>query len=189
MLAEDMKYTPWILILLRAILPLPIWVVAHFNLSGWIAAVCIFIAALSDVYDGKIARRLNISTPLLRRTDSIVDIFFLISTIIIFCAYHDTFNIAILAAILLMFVMSVSGHIIALIRFRRSAAVHSKLLKVYAVFVYVGFFIAWISGDLSPWIFIALTMGIIAEAERHWILIKSKTEPIDIAGKNHINKG
>jgi len=83
----------------------------------------------------------------------------------------------------------VSGHIIALIRFRRSAAVHSKLLKVYAVFVYVGFFFAWISGDLSPWIFIALIMGVIAESERHWILIKSKTEPIDIAGIQNINKG
>jgi CDP-diacylglycerol--glycerol-3-phosphate 3-phosphatidyltransferase len=184
-----MKYAPWILISLRAILPAVIWAIAHFNLSGWIAALCIFIAALSDVYDGKIARKLNISTPLLRRTDSIVDIFFLVSTITIFCMYHDTFTAAIFGAILLMLIMSVSGHIIALIRFRRSAAVHSKLLKVYAVFVYVGFFFAWISGDLSPWIFIALIMGVIAESERHWILIKSKTEPIDIAGIQNINKG
>jgi hypothetical protein len=56
------------------------------------------------------------------------------------------------------------------------------------VFVYVGFFFAWISGSLSPWIFIALAVGLIAEAERHGILLRSKTEPIDIATLGEVQK-
>ncbi len=93
----------------------------------------------------------------------------------------------VIAAILLMGSLSLTGHAISFIRFRRNAAVHSKLLKIYAVFVYVGFFFAWIFRSLSPWIFIALAVGIIAETERHWILIRSKTEPIDVlkAGDLH----
>lgn len=181
-----MKSIPWLLILLRAVLPLPIWLAARAEGYGWVAAICMFAAAMSDVYDGKIARKLNTDTPLLRRADSIVDICFLVSTILIYAMYHDSFNGMIIGAIVLMFLMSISGHLIAFIRFRRNAAVHSKLLKVYAVFVYVGFFTAWITGDLSPWIFIAVAVGIVAEAERHWILIKSKTEPIDVMSRKDL---
>jgi CDP-diacylglycerol--glycerol-3-phosphate 3-phosphatidyltransferase len=176
-----MNYIPWALIALRAFLPLPIGGVAHFDAPGYWAALCIFIAALSDVYDGEIARKIGSSTPALRRTDSVVDLFFLVTTIILFVVYHSPVGVAVLSAIALMFLMSLTGHAISIIRFKRNAAVHSKLLKGYAVFVYVGFFFAWISGDLSPWIFIALAIGVIAEAERHWILIRSETEPIDVS--------
>jgi CDP-diacylglycerol--glycerol-3-phosphate 3-phosphatidyltransferase len=183
-----MKSLPWILIALRAILPLPIWVSAHAGCSQIIAPACILLAALSDVYDGVIARKIGSSTPHLRRTDSIVDLFFLTSTITLFIIYHTPIHASICAVIALMFFMSITGHAIALIRFKRSAAVHSKMLKVYAVFVYVGFFFAWITGSLSPWIFIAFAVGIIAEAERLWILIRSNTEPIDISTAGDINK-
>jgi len=176
-----MKTIPWILLALRAFLPLPIWAVAHFHAPGYLAAICIFIAALSDVYDGVLARKFGSSTPILRRMDSVVDLFFLVSTICIFVIYHSPISIAVLSAIALMLLMSLTGHAISIIRFKRNAAVHSKLLKGYAVFVYVGGFCAWITGNLTPWIFIALAVGIIAEAERHWILIRSKTEPIDIS--------
>lgn len=183
-----MTYMPWILIALRALLPLPIWWIAHVDAPGILAAICIFIAALSDVYDGKIARKIGSSTPLLRRTDSVVDLFFLVSTIALFVMYHAPISIPVASAIALLFLMSITGHAIALIRFKHNAAVHSKLLKIYAIFVYVGFFIAWISGNLSPWVFIALAVGIIAEAERHWILFRSKTEPIDISKLANIRK-
>ncbi|MDD3276059.1 MAG: CDP-alcohol phosphatidyltransferase family protein [Kiritimatiellales bacterium] len=184
-----MHFIPWILIALRALLPILIWRIAHIDAPGILAAICIFIAALSDVYDGKIARKIGTSTPALRRTDSVVDLFFLVSTIILFVMYHAPISRPAASAITLMFLMSITGHAIALIRFKHNAAVHSKKLKIYAVFVYIGFFFAWITGSLSPWIFIALAVGIIAEAERHWILLRSKTEPIDIStledARNH----
>ncbi len=176
-----MKSIPWILIALRALLPFPIWLAAQAGISEIVAPICILLAALSDVYDGKIARKIGSSTPLLRRTDSVVDLFFLVTTITLFLLYHSPVGIAVFSAIAFMFMMSITGHAISLVRFRRNAAVHSKLLKLYAVFVYVGFFFAWISESLSPWIFIALAVGVIAEAERHWILIQSKTEPIDVS--------
>lgn len=179
---------PWVLIALRALLPFPIWLVAHFNAPGHLASICILLAALSDVYDGVIARKIGSSTPLLRRTDSVVDLFFLVTTITLFVIYHSPVGIAVLSAIALMFIMSITGHAVAVVRFKRNAAVHSKLLKVYAVFVYVGFFFAWILGSLFPSIFIALAMGIIAEAERHWILIRSKVEPIDISNLGDLRK-
>jgi phosphatidylglycerophosphate synthase len=176
-----MNSIPWILIALRALLPIPIWLVAHVGAPGYLASLCILTAALSDVYDGKIARKIGTSTPALRRTDSVVDLFFLITTVILFAVYNAPISPAVIIAISVMALMSLTGHAIALIRFKRNAAVHSKNLKIYAVFVYVGFFCAWISGTLSPWVFIALAVGILAEAERHWILIRSKTEPIDVA--------
>lgn len=182
-----MTYAPWLLITLRALLPLPIWLAARAGISEIVAPVCILLAALSDVYDGKIARKIGSSTPALRRTDSVVDLFFLTTTIALFVTYHSPIGIAVLSAIALMFIMSITGHSISIIRFKRNAAVHSKNLKIYAVFVYVGFFFAWISGSLSPWIFIALAVGIIAEVERHRILIRSKTEPIDMAHMKDVN--
>jgi CDP-diacylglycerol--glycerol-3-phosphate 3-phosphatidyltransferase len=118
-------YVPWMLIALRALLPLPIWWIAHIDAPGILAAICIFIAALSDVYDGVIARKTGSSTPLLRRADSVVDLFFLVSTITIFVITHSPVGIAEYSAIALMFLMSISGHAIALIRFKHNAAVHS----------------------------------------------------------------
>jgi hypothetical protein len=117
----------------------------------------------------------------------VVDLFFLTSTVILFIIYHASIGTGAAAAIALMFLLSIAGHAIALIRFKHSAAVHSKMMKIYAVFAYVGFFFAWISGSLIPWVFIALAAGIIAEVERFWILIRSKTEPIDISTMADIN--
>jgi len=137
-----MKSIPWMLLTLRALLPLSIWLSARTGCSHIIAPVCILLAALSDVYDGKIARKIGASTPRLRRTDSVVDLFFLVSTITLFVVYHSPVGIAALCAIAFMFLMSIAGHIISIIRFKHSAAVHAKLTKLYAVFVYVGFFFA-----------------------------------------------
>ena len=125
---STMNYMPWLLIALRALLPLPVWWVAHFNAPGYLVSICILIAALSDVYDGVIARKTGTSTPALRRTDSVVDLFFLATTIALFVVYHSPVGIAVLSAIALMFLMSVTGHTVAFIRFNRSAAFHSKRL-------------------------------------------------------------
>src|ERR1700761_4270401 len=48
---------------------------------GTALAVLILLATLSDIFDGIAARRLGVSTPALRRADSIVDLVFWLATI------------------------------------------------------------------------------------------------------------
>ncbi len=42
-------------------------------------AVCLIAAFVSDIFDGIIARRLNVATPALRRLDSVADTFFYVA--------------------------------------------------------------------------------------------------------------
>ena len=64
---------PLSLTLLRATLaPLLVYLVHYAPDPEWFA-LCLVIALLSDIFDGVIARKLDVATPALRRLDSIAD--------------------------------------------------------------------------------------------------------------------
>ena len=52
--------------------------------------VCLILAFLSDVFDGILARRLNVATPDLRRLDSIADSTFYLAALLaaLLAAWH-----------------------------------------------------------------------------------------------------
>lgn len=67
---------PFLLTALRAALA-PVMIMLALNSPASAGfAICLIVALLSDIFDGKIARRLGIATPNLRRLDSIADSIF-----------------------------------------------------------------------------------------------------------------
>src|SRR6478672_3777989 len=59
--------------------------------DGRLLAAAVIIASLSDVYDGKIARRFGVDTPGLRRFDSIADtVFYIFVAAAIWMLHPDT---------------------------------------------------------------------------------------------------
>ncbi len=132
---RNMKQLPLLLIYTRLALgPLMILCsavkVTHYNI---IAISIIIIGVLSDIFDGIIARRLQISTQQLRRLDSTADqVFFMAVAVATYLQCPDFFKAhALQIAILLGF--EGLTYIVCFIKFRKEIATHSIGAKLWTL--------------------------------------------------------
>ncbi|UKT62569.1 CDP-alcohol phosphatidyltransferase family protein [Pedobacter mucosus] len=126
--------------LIYARLFLGIWIILlslfEVNHYSFWAITLLSIGLLTDVFDGIIARKLNISSEKLRRLDSSVDqIFFISVAIAAYIQCPDFFKanytklIILLSAELLIYVFS-------FIKFRKEIATHSIGAKIWTLFLF-----------------------------------------------------
>ncbi|KKO92591.1 CDP-alcohol phosphatidyltransferase [Sphingobacterium sp. Ag1] len=132
------KNIPFILIILRLVLGLLLllfyWLkVDHFK---WYAISFLVIGLLSDIFDGIIARRLAVSTALLRRWDSSVDLlFFACITWASYLSCPQFFKDH--ATLILILVGSeIVTYIISFVKFKKEIATHSIGAKVWTLFLF-----------------------------------------------------
>src|ERR1700686_4057943 len=81
---------PLLLTGLRAMLAPVMLLLAWYHPRPLAFAVCLILAFLSDVFDGILARRLNVATPGLRRLDSIADSVFYVAALLATWHLHST---------------------------------------------------------------------------------------------------
>ncbi|MDO7743361.1 MAG: CDP-alcohol phosphatidyltransferase family protein, partial [Pedobacter sp.] len=103
---------------------------AHFRL---IINILLITGLISDIFDGIIARKLNVSTVRLRRLDSAVDQVFWISAMVaayIVCAPFFQANM-----MLLILLLSMEGltYLISYIRFKKEVATHAISSKIWTL--------------------------------------------------------
>jgi len=182
-----MKNIPKVLICSRIalgmiILLLAIFPVAHFRA---IIIALIAIGLLSDIFDGIIARRLNVSTVKLRRMDSNVDMFFWIS-IIVACYVinpiffqHNWLKLAILIGI------EALSYIFSYIKFKKEVATHAIASKLWALVLFATL-IQLIAIDDSVILFnICFYLGVLTRIEIILMLIVIKKWTNDIPTLYH----
>ena len=159
------KAIPWSMTLGRVLFaPLLIWLVAHHR-TGWPVATCILLETLLDVFDGIVARRLGVATPLLRRMDSLVDTIFYIAVLYCAAAYH-------LAALRqrwpllgLLLALEAARYIFDYVKFHREAAYHMYSAKAWGL-VLGAAVIALLAFDRAGWLLsAALVVGIVSDCE------------------------
>ena len=101
--------------------------------------VLMYLGLLSDIFDGIIARKQNISTEKLRRLDSQVDLIFWIAisiaTWIIFPKLIHTNRIGLLSII----VMEAACYIISLVKFGKETCTHAFLSKMWGITLIIAF--------------------------------------------------
>lgn len=117
------------------------------------------IAILSDIFDGIIARRLNISTPQLRQADSWADIFLFlciaVSTWLVFPQVVQNFKIPLLVAT----AVQLSLFIVSLIKFRKFPSFHTYTAKAWGLTLLVATIALFGFGyDQTLWLAIALCL-------------------------------
>ncbi|KAA2220705.1 CDP-alcohol phosphatidyltransferase family protein [Chryseobacterium sediminis] len=101
-----------------------------------IIVILLSIGLLTDIFDGIIARYLNVSTPKLRRMDSTVDqIFFIsvgVSTYLLCPGFFKTnvYKIIILAG------AEVLIYLVSFLKFRKEVATHSIGAKIWTLFLF-----------------------------------------------------
>jgi len=122
-----MRKIPLLLICFRLLIGIFLVVFSLSSASLFIpvAIILITVGLLSDVFDGIIARRLNVSTTVLRRLDSIVDQIFWISiAIACYIRYPDFFRIN-QTKIIILVATELLTYVVCFIKFKEEVATNA----------------------------------------------------------------
>jgi cardiolipin synthase (CMP-forming) len=144
-MAETNKFQviniPQILILFRLLLaPIILLLAINFEESSrFVIMVLMFLGLISDIFDGIIARKQNLSTEKLRRQDSQVDLIFWlsigISTWIIFPSLIMENKIP----IFIIFIMEALCYLISILKFGKETCTHAFLSKLWGLTLLIAF--------------------------------------------------
>ncbi len=133
-----MRHLPKALIYSRLVLGLLIIGSNFFDIENYSAIVVTLftIGLVTDIFDGIIARRLNISTESLRRLDSMIDqVFFILVTAATFIHsphffYENKFKLLLLGS------AEAIAYLICYLKFKKEVATHAILSKVWALILF-----------------------------------------------------
>ncbi len=134
-----MKYRiPLILIYTRLVLGLTIIILSIVSIRNYkeIAIILLTLGLLTDIFDGIIARKLNVSSQKLRRLDSTVDqVFFISVAIASYIQCKDFFNTNALKLTILFSIEAIT-YLVSFIKFRKEIATHTIGAKVWTLFLF-----------------------------------------------------
>lgn len=158
---------PQILILFRALLA-PIIVSVAFLYGQMIApliVILMYLGLFSDIFDGIIARKLNISTTTLRRLDSIVDILFWISIAIASWLLYPELLYQNRWFISLLLCTEILCHLVSFIKFGKELATHAYLSKLWGISLLISFTVLLGYGKAGLWLYSCIILGVIAHID------------------------
>ena len=129
---------PITLIYSRLLIGLAIVILSIVQIENYriVAVVLLTIGLLTDIFDGIVARQLNISTEKLRRLDSSIDqVFFLCVAVATYIQCSEFFEAN---AIKLIVLLGVEGltYLVCFIKFRKEVATHSIGAKVWTLILF-----------------------------------------------------
>ena len=133
-----MKKIPLILIYSRLALGLLMLLLSFLKVSNYttIAIALLTTGLLTDIFDGIIARKLNVSTQKLRRLDSSIDQAFFISVAIsTYIQCPEFFNSTALKLILLLASEGLI-YLVCFIKFKKEIATHSIGAKIWTLILF-----------------------------------------------------
>lgn len=133
-----MKYLPKALIYSRLIIGIVILIISYYHIAhyNFIAVTLFTIGLLTDIFDGIIARRMNISTQNLRRLDSTIDLaFFIMVAIATFIECPQFFYDNHIKLIILLGLEALT-YLVCFLKFRKEVATHAISSKAWALIVF-----------------------------------------------------
>jgi len=160
-----LRRLPLALTALRALLAPVVVLLAIFHPSRPAFGACLVVAFLSDVFDGILARRMNVATPNLRRLDSITDtIFYVCTAFAVWYLYPAVISQHVIALVALVG-LETARYIFDLRKFGREASYHMWSSKLWGIALFVGIFSVLVLGSSGIAVSAAIYLGIIADIE------------------------
>lgn len=160
-----LKTVPLFLTLLRAALAPVMLILAYSNAAPAGFAICLSVAFLSDVFDGKIARRLGIATPFLRRLDSIADTVFYVAATYCVWLLHPDVILGHANALLILLGLELSRYVFDFLKFKKEASYHMWSSKLWGLALFVGFFSVLVFSNAGLAVSCAIYLGWLADIE------------------------
>lgn len=156
---------PWALIVLRVLLaPVAVWV-AWADLPRWIWLGQGAVAALSDIYDGKLARRWGVVSAGLRQSDSIADTIYALGVAISFWLAEPEIVMTHIWGIGVVVGLEAARYPLDWARFGRGASYHAFSARLFGVMLIPATFLIIGFGVVGPVLWIALAIGLYSELE------------------------
>lgn len=182
-----MNRMPIVLIYSRLIIGLLLIYFAYRNIHNYkiYAIILLSIGLLIDIFDGIIARKLQVSTQKLRRLDSTIDQVFFISVVIatyIQCPQFFRMNKLML---LLLFGLETLTYIISFFKFKKEIATHSIGAKVWTLFLFATLIEVIANCNSTTIFYICFWIGIITRLEIIAIILTLKTWTNDVPSIYH----
>jgi len=158
---------PIALIYLRLILGFIVLYLSYIKIEhyNYIAILLITIGLLSDIFDGILARKLNVSTKLLRRLDSSIDQIFFICVIVATYLQYPLFFKENWIWLILLISSEVLTYVVSFIKFKKEIATHSIGAKIWTLFLFTTLVEITYSGNSVVLFQLCFWIGIITRLE------------------------
>jgi CDP-diacylglycerol--glycerol-3-phosphate 3-phosphatidyltransferase len=153
------------LTLIRFLLGPAMVLIAAAGGDGRILAGAVIVATVTDIFDGRVARRFGVATAALRRFDSIADTVFYIGAGVALWLLHADLLRARFVLIAVFVALQVGGHLIDVWKFGRDTSYHTWSGRVFGVLLGVATTVIFWAGGGGLWFSIALVAGIIAHVD------------------------
>ncbi|MFL5765830.1 MAG: CDP-alcohol phosphatidyltransferase family protein [Bacteroidia bacterium] len=135
---------------------------------------------LTDIFDGIIARKLNVSDEKLRRMDSLADQIFWICILVCTFFLHPYFFLSHKLMFTLLIGLEASTYAVSFLKFGKEVSTHAILSKIWTLSM-LAFFIELIATGYSGPIFITcFLLGLISRLEIILILLVLKEWTTDV---------
>jgi CDP-diacylglycerol--glycerol-3-phosphate 3-phosphatidyltransferase len=133
-----MKHIPIALIYSRLLIGFGIILLSvfHVNHYSFLAITLLSIGLLTDIFDGIIARKLNISSEKLRRLDSSIDQAFFISVAVATYIQCPDFFKTNPIKLIVLGAFEVSTYVLSYIKFKKEIATHSIGAKIWTLTIF-----------------------------------------------------
>ena len=134
--------------------------------SKIVILILMYLGLISDILDGIIARKQNISSSTLRRLDSQTDMIFWLSIGLATWILYPQIISDNKIAIWIILLMEISVYLISLLKFKRETCTHAFLSKLWGITLLIAFtFLLGFNHAGFPF-FLAIAMGLISHVDR-----------------------
>jgi phosphatidylglycerophosphate synthase len=185
---NPMSFTviPSALILLRcAIAPLLVWDAVMDGQTGWVFVGLYVVAVLSDIFDGVIARRLNISTAALRSADSWADRWLYVCVAIAAWVAHKETILAFQVPLLTVLGLQGLWWMVNLVKYGKPACYHTYSAKLWGLSLLVAAIALFGTGYGGITLWIAVLLGCVHTVEEIAITVMLPTWHHDVLSLAH----
>ena len=144
--------------------PVLIWLVRGGSAGLPYVAVCL-LAFASDYFDGVFARRFGVESARVRRYDSATDTVFFLCAAWSAWLLHAGLLRPFLGLAAAVAALEVARYLFDFAKFRREAAYHAWSAKAWGLSLFVALIALMGFGRATPWVPLALGLGMVADAE------------------------
>lgn len=143
------------------------------------------IGLLTDIFDGIIARKLNISTQLLRRLDSTIDQIFFICVSIAAYIISPLFFKENWILLVILIGSEVVTYLVSYLKFKKEIATHSIGAKIWTLILFATLIQIILQGDSNVLFGVCFWIGLITRIEIIAIIITLKKWTNDVPSLYH----
>jgi len=183
------RLLPAALTTLRLLLGPVVMLCALANAPRLVYLPILIAGTLSDIFDGVLARRLGVATPMLRRYDSVADVVYYLLVLAAVWILRKLVIIGNARAIGLLLFSEAAAIAVSFVRFRKYPATHSYLAKFYGLCLLAAT-IALLVYSASSWAITTLVVvAVAANAEIIVILLLAEAPPVDVHSVFFMRRG